>query len=118
MTSEAEPAAGAGTTPAAVDLIRANPGKFSYSSAGVGTQAHLAGEQFRLSLGLDLVRRAEAAGAHVLVLTLDVPVRTTRPREAAVGLGGGPFRPDLRMILGMLGSPGWLAALDVPVDER
>lgn len=38
-----------------VDLIRANPGKFSYSSAGVGTQAHLAGEQFRLSLGLDLV---------------------------------------------------------------
>jgi tripartite-type tricarboxylate transporter receptor subunit TctC len=38
-----------------VALIRANPGKFSYSSAGAGTQAHLAGEQFRLSLGLDLV---------------------------------------------------------------
>ena len=36
-------------------LIRANPGKYSYSSAGAGTQAHLAGEQFRLSLGLDLV---------------------------------------------------------------
>jgi len=63
------------------------------------------------ALGLDLVRRAEAAGAHVLVLTIDVPVRTTRPREAAVGLGGGPFRPDLRMMLDMLGSPGWLAAL-------
>jgi (S)-mandelate dehydrogenase len=63
------------------------------------------------ALGLDLVRRAEQAGAHVLVLTIDVPVRTTRPREAAVGLGGGPFRPDLRMILDMLGSPGWLLAL-------
>jgi L-lactate dehydrogenase (cytochrome) len=63
------------------------------------------------ALGRDLVRRAEAAGAHVLVLTVDVPVRTTRPREAAVGLGGGPFRPDLRMIIDMLGSPGWLAAL-------
>ena len=50
------------------------------------------------ALGFDLVRRAEAAGAHVLVLTIDVPVRTTRPREVAVGLGGGPFRPDLRMI--------------------
>ena len=36
-------------------LIKANPGKYSYSSAGAGTQAHLAGEQFRLSLGLDLV---------------------------------------------------------------
>jgi tripartite-type tricarboxylate transporter receptor subunit TctC len=38
-----------------VALIKANPGKYSYSSAGAGTQAHLAGEQFRLSLGLDLV---------------------------------------------------------------
>jgi tripartite-type tricarboxylate transporter receptor subunit TctC len=38
-----------------VALIRANPGKYSYSSAGAGTQAHLAGEQFRISLGLDLV---------------------------------------------------------------
>ena len=38
-----------------VALIRASPGKYSYSSAGAGTQAHLAGEQFRLSLGLDLV---------------------------------------------------------------
>jgi len=38
-----------------VAVIRANPGKYSYASAGAGTQAHLAGEQFRLSLGLDLV---------------------------------------------------------------
>jgi L-lactate dehydrogenase (cytochrome) len=63
------------------------------------------------ALGLDLVRRAEAAGAHVLVLTIDVPVRTTRPREAAVGLGRGPFRPDLPMMLDMLRSPAWLMAL-------
>jgi (S)-mandelate dehydrogenase len=63
------------------------------------------------ALGFDLVRRAEAAGAHVLVLTIDVPVRTTRPREAAVGLGRGPFHPDLRMMLDMLASPAWLMAL-------
>ena len=37
------------------------------------------------AIGFDLVRRAEAAGVHVLVLTLDVPVRTTRSREVAVG---------------------------------
>jgi L-lactate dehydrogenase (cytochrome) len=61
--------------------------------------------------GLNLVRRAESAGAHVLVLTIDVPVRTIRPREAAVGLGAGPFRPSLRMILDMIGSPAWLMAL-------
>jgi tripartite-type tricarboxylate transporter receptor subunit TctC len=38
-----------------VELIKANPGKYSYSSAGVGTSAHLIGELFRISLGLDLV---------------------------------------------------------------
>jgi (S)-mandelate dehydrogenase len=63
------------------------------------------------ALGRDLVRRAEAAGAHVLVLTIDVPVRTTRPRESAVGLGRGPFRPNLPMMLDMLRSPAWLMAL-------
>ena len=63
------------------------------------------------ALGFDLVRRADAAGAHVLALTLDVPVRTTRPREVVVGLGGAKFSPDLRMIVDMLRSPGWLMAL-------
>ena len=63
------------------------------------------------ALGFDLLRRAEAAGAHVLVLTVDVPVRTTRPREAAVGLGRGPFRPNLLMMLDMLRRPAWLMAL-------
>jgi L-lactate dehydrogenase (cytochrome) len=63
------------------------------------------------ALAFDLMRRAEAAGVHVFVMTVDVPVRTTRPREVVVGLGGGRFSPDLRMILDMLRSPGWLSAL-------
>jgi L-lactate dehydrogenase (cytochrome) len=63
------------------------------------------------ALGFDLVRRADAAGVHVLVMTVDVPVRTTRPREVVVGLGGGRFSPGLRMILDMLRAPGWLMAL-------
>ena len=50
-----------------------------------------------MRIGFDLVKRADAAGAHVLMLTLDVPVRTTRPREVAGGMTT-PFRPDLRMI--------------------
>jgi (S)-mandelate dehydrogenase len=61
-------------------------------------------------LGFDLVKRADAAGAHVLMLTLDVPVRTTRPREVVGGVTT-PFRPDLRMILSMLMSPGWLMSM-------
>ncbi len=63
------------------------------------------------ALAFDLMQRAEAAGVHVFVMTVDVPVRTTRPREVVVGLGGGRFSPDLRMILDMLRSPGWLSAL-------
>jgi tripartite-type tricarboxylate transporter receptor subunit TctC len=37
------------------DLVKANPGKYSYSSPGLGTAGHLTGELFRMSLGLDLV---------------------------------------------------------------
>jgi tripartite-type tricarboxylate transporter receptor subunit TctC len=38
-----------------VELIKANPKKYSYASPGTGTPGHLVGETFRLSLGLDLV---------------------------------------------------------------
>jgi (S)-mandelate dehydrogenase len=61
-------------------------------------------------VGFDLVRRADAAGAHVLVLTLDVPVRTTRSREVAGGIVY-PFRITPRMAAGVMTSPGYLHAL-------
>jgi tripartite-type tricarboxylate transporter receptor subunit TctC len=38
-----------------VALIKANPGKYTYASAGVGSPSHLTSELFRTSLGLDLV---------------------------------------------------------------
>jgi len=38
-----------------VALVRANSGKYSFASPGVGTPSHLLGEQFRQELGLDLV---------------------------------------------------------------
>ncbi len=62
------------------------------------------------AIGFDLVRRAQAAGAHALVLTIDVPVRTTRAREVLVGLGGA-FTPDARMMLQMAAAPSWSMAL-------
>jgi tripartite-type tricarboxylate transporter receptor subunit TctC len=49
------PSVPAQTVQELVALIRANPGKYSYGSAGVGTGAHLTGELFRTSLKLDLV---------------------------------------------------------------
>jgi (S)-mandelate dehydrogenase len=62
------------------------------------------------AVGFDLVKRADAAGVHVLVLTLDVPVRTTRSREAAAGVTT-PFRPDLAMLWAIATSPGWAWAV-------
>jgi L-lactate dehydrogenase (cytochrome) len=62
------------------------------------------------AIGFDLVRRAAAAGCHAIMLTLDVPVRTTRAREVVVGLGGA-FNPDLRMMTQMALSPAWTMAL-------
>jgi len=62
------------------------------------------------AIGLDLARRAAEAGAHALVLTMDVPVRTVRPREVASGLGSPGFMRRPGAIAQVLGSPGWLRA--------
>ncbi len=62
------------------------------------------------AIGLDLVRRAEAVGCRTLVLTLDVPVRTTRPREVATGIAGA-FNVNLTIMSQILRAPGWAMAL-------
>ena len=49
------PSVPARTVQELVAHIKANPGKYSFGSAGVGTGAHLTGELFRTSLKLDLV---------------------------------------------------------------
>ena len=59
-----------------VALIKANSGKYSFASGGTGAPPHLAGEQFRLSLGLDLVH---------------VPFNGGGPATAAVVAGHTPI---------------------------
>lgn len=61
-------------------------------------------------IGLDLARRAKDAGAHVLILTIDTPVRTTRPRETKSGIVN-PFKLTMRLRLDALTSPRWMASL-------
>ena len=61
-------------------------------------------------IGFDIVRRAQDAGAQVLVLTLDVPSRAKRPRELRNGLVF-PYKPDARAVFDVLTSPHWVAAL-------
>jgi L-lactate dehydrogenase (cytochrome) len=62
------------------------------------------------ALGLDLVRRAAAVGCRTLVLTLDVPVRTTRPREVATGIAGA-FNVNPAILAQIARAPGWAMAL-------
>lgn len=61
-------------------------------------------------IGFDLVRRAEAAGVHVLVMTIDTPTRTTRPREVRSGVTV-PFRLTARIQIEALTSPHWFGSL-------
>jgi tripartite-type tricarboxylate transporter receptor subunit TctC len=38
-----------------VDYAKANPGKVTYASQGIGSTGHMGGEQFRLAAGVDIV---------------------------------------------------------------
>jgi len=62
-----------------VALIRASPGTYTYASAGTGTTSHLAGEQFRLSQGLDLVHVPFTGGAPAMASVV--------AGHTAIGLG-------------------------------
>ncbi|MCX7314837.1 MAG: tripartite tricarboxylate transporter substrate-binding protein, partial [Alphaproteobacteria bacterium] len=49
-----------------VYYAKANPGKLSFASAGIGTGIHLAGEQFRQVAGIDIVIVPYRGGAPAL----------------------------------------------------
>ena len=77
-----------------VALIKENPGKYSFASAGTGTQSHLAGEQFRLLLGLDLVHVPFNGGAPAAasVIAGHTPIGFTSPTAAMQQVKDGKVR--------------------------
>ena len=77
-----------------VDLVRANPGKYNFASPGAGTQAHLAGEQMRQSLGLDLVHVPySGAGPSVTAIAGGhSPIGFSTIASAAAQIKGGTLR--------------------------
>jgi len=88
------PSVPAKTVKELVDLIKANPGKYSFGSAGAGTQAHLAGEQFRRSLGLDLVHVPFGGGgpAVAAVVAGHTPISFVSPQAAMQHVREGTVR--------------------------
>lgn len=77
-----------------VALIRANPGKYSYGSAGVGTGSHLSGELFRLSLGLDLVHIPYGGGGPAIIATIGghTPIAVASPAAVIPQMKDGKLR--------------------------
>jgi tripartite-type tricarboxylate transporter receptor subunit TctC len=64
------PSVPASTVKELVDLIKANPGKYSFAHAGIGTTLHLSGEMFKLSAALDLVGVPFNGGAPAVQSTM------------------------------------------------
>jgi tripartite-type tricarboxylate transporter receptor subunit TctC len=77
-----------------VALIRANPGKYSYASAGTGTTSHLAGEQFRLAFAPDLVHVPFGGGAPAMasVVAGHTPIGMGAPAVVAPLVNDGKLR--------------------------
>jgi len=61
-------------------------------------------------LSFDLASRAEQAGAKALVATLDIPVRSKRPRDLRNGFVM-PFRLSANNVIDAALAPAWLLAL-------
>ena len=53
-----------------VELIKANPGKYSFASAGTGTGSHLTGELFRSATKLDMVHVPYGGGGPAIAATV------------------------------------------------
>jgi tripartite-type tricarboxylate transporter receptor subunit TctC len=94
MVLAVHPSLPARTVEDLVALIKANPGKYNYASAGIGSPGHLVGEQLRLSLGLDLVHvpyngAAPAIGSAVAGHT---PICIVGPAPAVPQVHDGKLR--------------------------
>jgi tripartite-type tricarboxylate transporter receptor subunit TctC len=94
MVLAVHPGVPARTVQDLVTLIRANSGKYSYASAGVGTGAHLTGELFRNSLGLDLVHVPYNGGGPAIGATVagHTPISIGSPAATIPQVKDGKLR--------------------------
>jgi len=103
---------------------KANPGKLTFASAGVGSGIHLAAEYFKVQAGIDMVHvpykgsapaLADLVGGHVSMYFSSLPpaiglVKDGKVRALAVtGLQRSPVFPDLPTVAETL--PGFEAVL-------
>jgi tripartite-type tricarboxylate transporter receptor subunit TctC len=77
-----------------VALVKANPGKYSYASAGTGQSAQLACELFKLAFGLDLLHVPFNGGAPAMNSTIGghTPIAFNALPSAAALIKEGKLR--------------------------
>ncbi|WP_375415247.1 Bug family tripartite tricarboxylate transporter substrate binding protein [uncultured Bradyrhizobium sp.] len=82
------------TIPELVQLIRDNPGKYSYAGPGVGSTPHLGGELFRLTYKLDLVHIPFAGAAPAVGSTVGghTPIAFTALPSSLAAIQAGQVR--------------------------
>lgn len=82
------------TLPELVNLVRDNPGKYSYAGPGVGSTPHLGGELFRLSFKLDLVHVPFTGAAPAVQATVGghTPVAFTALPSSMAAIQAGQVR--------------------------
>ena len=77
-----------------VQLIKDNPGKYSFAGPGVGSTPHLSGEQFRLAFNLDLVHVPFTGAGPAIQSTLGghTPIAFTALPPALAAVKDGKLR--------------------------
>lgn len=88
------PSVPAKTLPELVQLIKDNPGKYSYAGPGVGSTPHLSGELFRLAFKLDLAHVPFTGAGPAIQSTMGghTPIAFTALPPALAAVQGGQLR--------------------------
>src|SRR6266568_942470 len=88
------PTVPAKSLPELVQLIRDNPGKYSFAGPGVGSTPHLGGELFRLAFNLDLVHVPFTGAAPAIQATIGghTPIAFTALPPALSAVQSGQLR--------------------------
>jgi tripartite-type tricarboxylate transporter receptor subunit TctC len=88
------PSVPARTLPELVQLIRDNPGKYSYAGPGIGSTPHLGGELFRLAFNLDLVHIPFTGAAPAVQATIGghTPIAFTALPSSLAAIQAGQVR--------------------------
>jgi tripartite-type tricarboxylate transporter receptor subunit TctC len=88
------PSVPAKTLPELVQLIRDNPGKYSYAGPGVGSTPHLGAELFRLTYKLDLVHIPFTGAAPAVQSTIGghTPIAFTALPSSMAAIQAGQVR--------------------------